>query len=391
MKIAVVGGGPSGLYFALLAKKRMPDSEISVYEQNPSDATYGFGIALAERGLDRFRRADAASHDAIIEASFMAQNRLMLVRGERIFVEGGGYSGAIARLRLLDILRQHCELAGVEMRHMTRITDPESLDADLIVGADGVNSMVRQRHNAAFGTTSWQLGAKLAWYGTTKHFHFPILSFRSQERGHFWCVGYPYSDRMGTFVAECDAATWDRSGMAGMNDDDRKTLTEEIFAEELGGTALISNKSNWHSLPVTRTKQWHVGRCVLIGDALHSAHPSIGSGTRIAMEDAVALADALVERPGPLAGALALFRERREPGKLKLVRAAEKSFMWYEEVGPKIDALRPIELVFDYLTRTGRIDETRLAAEYPGFMQRYGDEWRAFSSQQTRLSDLAVR
>jgi 2-polyprenyl-6-methoxyphenol hydroxylase-like FAD-dependent oxidoreductase len=385
MKIAIIGGGPSGLYFALLAKKRLPQSDIIVYEQNPSDATYGFGIALAERGLERFRQADAASHDAIIESSFMAQNRLILVRGEPVFVEGGGYSGAIARLRLLDILRQHCALAGVEMCHLTRITDPESLEADLIVGADGVNSMVRQRHDAAFGATSWQLGAKLAWYGTSKHFHFPLLSFRSHERGHFWCVGYPYSERMGTFVAECDAATWEKSGLAEMSEEQRKELTEEIFAEELGGASLISNKSNWHSLPVTRTAQWSVGRYVLIGDALHSAHPSIGSGTRIAMEDSIALADALVERPDSLAAALALFRERREPTKLKLVHAAEKSFTWYEEVGPKIDALTPIELVFDYLTRTGRIDETRLEAEYPDFMKRYGDDWRTFSDQRPAM------
>lgn len=378
MLINVVGGGPSGLYFALLSKKRMPDAAVVVHEQNPRSATYGFGIVLADRGLDRLRRADSPSHDAIKAAMFVTQNRLMTIRGEPIFVEGGGYGGAIERLALLDILSSHCERAGVDIRYESRVDDPALLDADLVVGSDGVNSAIRDNRAEQFGTTSWQLGAKLAWYGTTRHFHYPILSFKSHARGHFWCAAYPYTDNVSTFVPECDAETWAKSGLAEMSLPEQKALVEEIFAEELQGHPLIVNKSDWHSLSVVRNKQWSVGNIVLIGDALHSAHPSIGSGTRIAMEDSIALSNALEAAGRNIPNALRLFRLSREPEKQKLVAAAEKSFMWYETVGPRIDALEPIDFVFNFMTRTGRITETRLRSEYPEFMRRYAKQWTRF-------------
>lgn len=371
MRIVINGGGPSGLYFALLVRNAMPQHEVVIYEQNPRDATYGFGIVLAERGLERFRAVHRESHDAIVAASFVTQDREIFLRGEKVFVEGGGYGGAIARLRLLTILQHFCEQAGVTIHYETRVEDPEALDADLVVGADGVNSVVRQRYQTEFGATSRLLGAKLAWYGTTRHFHYPILSFKSIDRGHFWCAAYPYDESMGTFVAECDADTWHRSGMGDMTDDARQAVAEEVFAEELQGHPLISNRSIWHSLPVTRTKVWYASRNVLIGDALHSAHPSIGSGTRIAMEDSISLMEALVREPDDLGRALELFRVAREPSKLKLVQAAEKSFTWYENVAGKIDGLKPVEFVFDFMMRTGRIGLDRLRMEYPDFIERY--------------------
>lgn len=373
MKIHVIGGGPSGLYFALLAKRRFAGARVEVFEQNPQGATYGFGIVLADRGLDRLQRADEASYAAIVKASFFTRHRVIKHPGETIFIDGGGYGGAIARLRLLQILETHCQAAGVRLHHGMRIDDLDAIeDADLVVGADGVNSVLRKRHEAAFGTTSWMLTNRLAWYGTEKHFPYPVMCFRRYRGGHFVGVAYPYSERMSTFVAECDAGTWTRLGLDAMSDDERRGLAEQVFAEELGGCALISNKSLWHSLSVVRSTQWSVGHRVLIGDALHSAHPSIGSGTRIAMEDAIALADALASSPADMRSALATFRLAREPAKAKLVAAAEKSFMWYESFPAKVDALDPIPFVFDFLTRTGRVDAARLNAEYPRFMKRYG-------------------
>lgn len=381
MKINVIGGGPSGLYFALLAKRRHANARVEVFEQNPRGATYGFGIALADRGLGHLRRADAASHDAIVKASFFARHRFITHPAQTIFVEGGGHSGAIARLRLLQILETHCEAAGVRLHHGVRIDDLGALeDADLVVGADGVNSIVRKRHETAFGTTTWMLTNRLAWYGTDKHFPYPVLSFRRHDGGHFVGVAYPYTERMSTFVAECDAGTWQRLGLDRMSDDERRLLAEQVFAEELGGSPLISNKSVWHCLPVVRNRQWSVDHRVLIGDALHSAHPSIGSGTRIAMEDAIALADALTRSPNDIRGTLAGFREAREPAKAKLVAAAEKSFTWYESFPAKVEALDAVPFVFDFLTRTGRVDAARLQAEYPEFMKRYGASWADHSS-----------
>lgn len=378
MKIAIVGGGPAGLYFALIARKNLPAAEIVVYEQNPKGATYGFGIVLADRGLNRLKAADPESARLIVEASFVSRHRIVTHREQKIFIEGGGYGVAIARLRLLDILQRCCEAAGVEIRYDQRL-EPDCLpQADLLVGADGVNSVVRQGMESEFGTSSYLLTNKIAWYGTRQHFPYPIISFKTVGRHHFWAAAYAYSERMSTFAVECDGETWEQSGIAAMDDDARKIFAEELFAEELNGYDLISNKSIWHSLPVTRSRNWSVGNRVLLGDALHSAHPTIGSGTRIAMEDSIALVDALCLE-ADIPAAVAAFQRSRAPAKQKLIDAAEKSFNWYENVGPRLDALDPVTFVFDFMTRTGRIKEQRLLAEYPRFMERYENEWRRFA------------
>jgi 2-polyprenyl-6-methoxyphenol hydroxylase-like FAD-dependent oxidoreductase len=375
VKVAIVGGGPSGLYCALLLKKRFAGAHVVVFEQNPRDATYGFGIVLAERGLKRLQKADSGSYRAIMAASFMSRHRIIRHPAEEIFVEGGGYGGAIARLKLLEILEEHCRSAGVHINYQARVEVMSDLEADLIVGADGVNSVVRRNLQEEFGTTQWLLTNRLAWYGTAHLFTYPILSFKKTSFGCFVAAGYAYTERMSTFVPECDAETWSRSGMDRMDEDERRQFTEEIFAEELGGARLISNASVWRSLPVIRNTVWSVGRHVLIGDALHSAHPTIGSGTRIAMEDAISLVEAVTLHPASIPTALATFRRIREPGKQKLVDAAEKSFMWYERFADKVTGLEPVEFVFDFLTRTGRVDRSRLEAEYPQFMARYGQRW----------------
>ena len=388
MKIAVVGGGPSGLYFALLAKTWFSDAQLDVYEQNPRGATYGFGIVLADRGLTRMEQAHPASAKAILDATFCTRHQTITHRGQPVFVEREGYGGAIARLRLLDILQGYCADLGVRVHYDARMDVLRDFeDCDLVVGADGVNSSVRNAQAEAFGTTSFFLRNRIAWYGTTRHFPYPILSFKTTPHGHFWTAAYAYTERMSTFVAECDHDAWLRSGLDRMNEDERTRFAETMFAEELDGHKLISNKSAWRCLPVVRNQRWSVGRTVLIGDALHSAHPTIGSGTRIAMEDAVELAESLRLSEGDIAAALETFERVRKPTKQKLVDAAEKSFTWYESVGATLDALSPEEFVFDFMTRTGRISEPRLHAEFPRFMDRYGAQWDAFK-QSTRGSAL---
>lgn len=376
MKIIVNGGGPSGLYFALLARRRL-GAEVTVNEQNPRGATYGFGIVLADRGLNRLREADEESYRMLMDGCYVSRHRIVYHKDEKIFIDGGGYGGAIARLRLLEILEDCCVRAGVAINYETRIDGAAAERADLIVGADGVNSATRTGQDAAFGTTSHPLTNKLAWYGTKALFPYPILSFRKTELGQFWAVGYAYTETMSTFVAECDAATWERS-LAHLTDEQRTAIAEQVFVEELQGQPLISNKSIWGSLPVTRVKNWSVGNTVLIGDALHSAHPSIGSGTRIAMEDSIALWQALAAAGGDVARGLALFREQREPAKAKLVEAAEASIGWYEKIAGRLDGLNPRALVFDYMMRTGRVDEARLRQEFPIFFDQYAADWAAF-------------
>lgn len=372
MKINVIGGGPAGLYFSLLTKRRLPAAEIDVFEQNPLDATYGFGIVLADSGLSRLAAADPQSFKMIEAAMFVTRHQIIMHRETPIFVERKGFGGALARLRLLNILQDCAQAAGVRVHYGRRI-EPGMYEADLVVGADGVNSVVRQGHEAQFGTTAFDLTSWVAWYGTKRHFPYPMLCFRQTELGHFVAAAYPYTESMSTFVAECDDATYRRAGIARMNIEARQSLVERVFAPELGGEKLLNNNSNFRHLAVVRNKTWFSGNRVLVGDALHSAHPTIGSGTRIAMEDAIVLADCVAGHARDISAGLAAFQRLREPSKQKLLDATERSYTWYERFADKMDTLAPVDFVFDFMMRTGRITDARLAAEFPEFVRRYGD------------------
>lgn len=381
-RIAVIGGGPGGLFFALQAKRRL-GADVEVYDQNPRDATFGFGVVLSEGGHNKFREADPGVADAIAAASYKGRDRLVMLDGDSVLVEGGPWQGSIGRVDLLNALQGLCAERGIPVHHEVRIENPDRLEADLIVGADGVHSVVRKAYEGQFGASSWTLTSRMAWYGTTRHFPIPILSFRRTDLGTFWAVGYSYAESKTSFVAECDADTWIRSGLNRMTAEERRVVSEEVFAEELGGHALLSNRSDWGSLSVIRCKSWSVGHRVLIGDALHSPHPSIGSGTRIAMEDAIALVDALEAAPGDVPRALANFQQQHEPKKSRIVSAMEKSLLWYENIAERLPEMSAETLAFDYMLRTGRLSEDRLRSEYPEFMRKYGDglaAWKVASA-----------
>jgi 2-polyprenyl-6-methoxyphenol hydroxylase-like FAD-dependent oxidoreductase len=380
MKITIVGAGPAGLYAALLMKKNLPAADVCVLEQNARGISYGFGIVLAEHGLERLRKAHAASYEALMAASFISRHRVISHPDESLFIEGGGYGGAISRLRLIGILESFCVREGVRVEFNTRIDDLRSLDdSDLVVGADGVSSMVRHDQALEFGTETYYLSNRLAWFGTTRHFPYPMLCFKRYKQGHWVMAGYAYSEKMSTFVAECDAATFRRSGLESMSEEQQREFTQTVFADELQGHSLIGNKSAYRRLAVVRNREWYVGNRVLIGDALHSTHPSIGSGTRMAMEDSIALADALAMHRGDVNAGLEEFRRSREPAKSRLVLASTKSFNWYEEFGRKVDDLNAVDFAFDFLMRTGRISQERLIDEYPSFMNRYGQRRQTVS------------
>ena len=380
MKVAIVGGGPSGLYLALLLKRSEPQWTVEIIEQNAADATFGFGVVMADTGLQQLREADPGSYDALSEATRQHQHQVIVqdetAIGFRLPVKGG----AIPRLTLLQILERHAEEAGVVIHYRQRIESTADLarfglqDADVVVGADGINSVIRREFEQSFGTTSTTLGNHFAWYGTPKVFDVSALIFRKYQGGHFVAHYYAYSEEMSTFVAECDDSTWQRLNMAALSEKERQVLMEKIFAPELEGAPLMSGnaRGGWRQFPVIRNAHWASGRHVLVGDALASAHFSIGSGTRIAMNDAIALADALRTHKDDVLAGLKAYESKHRPSKQKLIGASERSYLWYERMGQWMDNYTPEEFVYQFMTRTGRVNDERLREQYPELMVRLG-------------------
>ncbi len=372
MKIAVVGGGPAGLYFAYLMKKADARHDIRVFEQNPRGATYGFGVVFSGAALTHLEAADTEFYSALNDRSEHWDDLTIVHRAERVAIDGNRFSG-ISRLVLLEILEGLCAEVNVPVHHDSPIRDPGSLPGfDLIVGADGVNSQVRQSLASAFQPEVSELTNRFVWYGTEKAFDTLSLTFHSHETGHYVAHHYRYAPAKSTFIVECDARTFDRSGLADMDEAASRSLCEEVFAEDLDGHHLISNKSVWRRFPALTNRNWYTGNIVLIGDALRTIHFSIGSGTRLAMEDAIALYRAVQEEPEHVPAALELFVENRKPQVDKLLAGARGSYEWYEGFASRMPHA-PLELAHDYMTRSGRMSEDRLAEIAPLFSKR----WRA--------------
>jgi 2-polyprenyl-6-methoxyphenol hydroxylase-like FAD-dependent oxidoreductase len=373
MKVAVIGAGPAGLYFGYLLKKARPDIDVVIFEQNAATATYGFGVTLADRALHHLHQADKASHDAIAaEMRFISDQRVRTERGALTLTLPAPV-GSIGRLELLAILQRFARLEGVAIAFECR-ADLDAITGtfDLVVGADGGNSAVREFGADAFGTTRMDLSNRFAWYGVAKPFSHAALSFRAMRGGAFVAHYYPYSAAMSTFVAEVDGATWSSLGMAEMSPARVRELIEEVFRDDLDGASLVENRSIWRQFQVVRNTHWRSGRMVLIGDAARTIHFSIGSGTRIAMQDSIALASA-ISGADSLDEALTQFESDRLPRAATLLKASESSFHWYERFARHMRA--PIEtFVYNYLTRTGRVDHARLASEYPQFMQNIRED-----------------
>jgi 2-polyprenyl-6-methoxyphenol hydroxylase-like FAD-dependent oxidoreductase len=369
VRIAVVGGGPGGLYFAYLWKKRHPDAAIDLFEQNPAGATWGFGVVFSEQALEFLRADDPEAVDAITPRMESWKNITLYLRGESVALDGVGFS-SIGRLELLTILQQRLRAVGVTPRYDTTITSVDQLTGyDLIVAADGLNSLLRRSFEKEFGASVTHSSNKFAWYGTTKRFETLSQTFVATELGSFNAHHYRYAPDMSTFLVECDPATWQRYGFADKTVEQSQAACEEVFAATLDGHRLVSNKSVWRNFPWIWNERWSHRNIVLIGDALHSAHFSIGSGTRLAIEDAVALTKAL-EAEADISSALARYETERKPIVKKLVTAARTSADWYEKF-PDHMKLDLMDFAYSYITRSGRIDDTRLRAMSPEFMARY--------------------
>jgi len=364
MKMLIAGAGPAGLYLAYLVKRQRPDWDVRIVEQNPRDSTFGFGVVFSDRALEFLRVDDPETYDRVTPAMEAWTGITVVHRGTPVVIDGIGFS-AIGRLKFLQLLRSQLESAGVAVEFEKSVKSENLQGHDLVVAADGANSFIRS--SADFGTTVKPLTNKFAWFGTTKPFDTLTQTFVQNEAGTFNAHHYRHAPSLSTFVFECDAATWARAGFERMDEAGTLAYCERVFADALAGHRLVSNRSIWRNFPKVRNRRWSAGNRVLIGDAQRTAHFSIGSGTRLAMEDAIALAKSLSEFRNDVPAALAAFEAARRPVVEKLVAAADASGEWYERF-PEHMRLAPREFAWSYIQRSGRIDPERLRKIAPKFV-----------------------
>ncbi|MCM2290410.1 MAG: FAD-dependent monooxygenase [Sulfuritalea sp.] len=365
MKIRIIGGGPAGLYFASLMQREDPAHDIVVFERGPRDATWGFGVVFSDRALEFLRADDEAMYQLLMPLMETWPNLTIVHNDTPVPIAGNGFA-AIGRLELLSRLYAQAESLGVKIEfdsEVSALDHPALAGADLVVVANGAFSSVRNQNADKFGTESELRSNRFIWYGTSKVFDSLSLTFRETEHGVFCAHHYRYSPGMSTFLVEVTDATWQRAGFADMGEDDTIRHCEQVFARDLDGAPILSNKSCWRQFPAITNRQWSVGNVVLMGDALRTAHFSIGSGTRLAMEDAIALWKALRDA-GCLPEALALYQQRRLPPMQKILDAASASIRWYERMDELI-RLSPLDFAYSYMTRTGRVDHDEVTRRDP--------------------------
>ena len=386
MRIVCVGGGPAGLYLAILVKNARPDFEVTVLERNRPGDAYGFGVVFSEETLDRFEVADGESYDALTKAfQEWGDIEVRHSSGER-FVSGGHGFAATSRKELLGLLSSRAEDLGADLRFSSEVTDLSSLpEADLIVGADGANSIVRAAVADRLRPSVDVRINKYIWFGTEKIFDRFHFIFIDTPQGLVWAHIYPYSDEGSTFIVEMAPDTWQALGLdrtegevypPGVSDEHALQFCEALFADHLDGHGLVGNNSKWLQFPTITCERWHAGNVVLMGDAIHTAHFSVGSGTKLAMEDAIALSDLLVG-DGPLQDMLDTYEALRRPEVESLQRAAKASLEWFEGAD-RYRHMEPEQFVFSMLTRSQRVTYDNLRLRDPEYMASV-DRWYSSS------------
>lgn len=371
MKIAVIGAGPAGLYFSLLAKKHDPRHEIRVIEQNPQGATYGWGVVFSDVGLGFLREADPAFFDEFTAHHERCDYMEIVHRDTRVQVHGNHFSRT-SRIDMLNTLQRACEREGIAIEYGRRVEDVDALsrEVDLVIAADGGNSAVRRQYEQAFRPGFEKRRNKFAWYGTRQRFHPVSLIFRPTEHGVFIAHSYQYSPGLSTFLVEVDPDTWQRAGLDRASEDESRRYCGRVFAPDLGSNELLTNRSLWFEANIVTNERWTHGNIVLLGDALRTVHFSLGSGTRMAMQDAIALHRAIAGHPGDLQAAFDAFEAARRPASSTFQQSAARSLDWYEGVQSRMH-LDPITFAYDYMRRTGQVSHEDLKQRDPHFAAAY--------------------
>lgn len=366
MRISVLGGGPAGLYFAILMKRTWPQTDITVHERNSPDDTFGFGVVFSDQTLETFERHDPESYRAITDAFAYWDDIEVRFRGTTHRIGGNGFCGC-ARRTLLLLLQDRCRALGVQMRFRHEFTGLEAFaDADLVVAADGINSLVREQHRDHFRPTVDLRPNRFAWMGSTRPLDAFTFSFRETPYGVFIAHAYQYEPGHSTWVMETDPATFARAGLDAMDETASARFLEGVFAEDLAGHPLLTNRSLWRRFPMIRNASWVMGNTVLLGDAKATAHFSIGAGTKLAMEDAIALHESF-RRNASVQAALADFEGGRRDEVERTQHAADVSLVWFEHLS-RFWQMAPVQFAFGLMTRSKSITYDNLRLRAPDFV-----------------------
>ena len=365
-----MGGGPAGLFFAYQMGRTGAGHDIRVFERDPEGATYGWGLVFSNVALSFVREIAPKVYDSVTRGQVVFDDLEIVHKGQHVTLAGNTFH-RMARIDLLTALHHHCRDAGVTLDFNRRCDDVAELaDADLIVAADGASSAIRTRHRDRFGPTLDERPNLLAWYGTTRLFEPLSLIFRQHRDGLIIAHCYQYSRTHSTFLVEVPPDTFYNAGLDRMSEAESLAYCEAAFAEDLQGHPLLSNRSTWFRYTIVKNDQWYFDNVVLLGDALRTGHPSIGSGTRLALQDAIALFEACQRGAGDVRATLEEFRRIRRAGSDSLQEAAIKSTEWYETLGQRLH-LDPISFAYDYLRRSGRVSHAEIQKRDPALAAAY--------------------